>query len=265
MFYKREGFPEEGENVVCTVTKIHYHSVFANLNMYPGKSGLLHISEISPGRIRNIYEYVKEGKVIVCKVLRVDPSKGHIDLSLRRVSDSQRIKLMSRIKQEQKAEKIIENAAGELDMKPKELYDKVAAVALNDYEYIYDLFFEVIMDQQDIKVLELAPKETKVLEELVRQRIKPPLVELKGKLKFMSYAGDGVERVKKVLQQAEQVDDKLVLQYAGGGAYTISIVCEDFKEAEGILKKALDILEEAADGKETVMHFEKADAKNIVA
>ena len=89
MLYKKQGFPEESELVMCTVSNIQYHSVFADLDEY-GRQGMIHISEISPGRIRNIRDYVKEGKKIVCKVLRVNSERGHIDLSLRRVNEAQR-------------------------------------------------------------------------------------------------------------------------------------------------------------------------------
>ena len=89
MLLKKEGFPEEDELVICTVTSVHHSSVFTNLDEY-GRTGLIHISEISPGRIRNIRDYVVEGKKVVCKVLRVDKEKGHIDLSLRRVKEMQK-------------------------------------------------------------------------------------------------------------------------------------------------------------------------------
>ena len=50
MLYKRQGFPEESELVLCTVTKVQYDSVFVNLNEY-GKLGVIHISEISPRQL----------------------------------------------------------------------------------------------------------------------------------------------------------------------------------------------------------------------
>ena len=61
MLLKKQGFPEESELVLCTVTSVQYHSVFVDIDEY-GKSGLIHISEVSPGRIRNIRDFVKEGK-----------------------------------------------------------------------------------------------------------------------------------------------------------------------------------------------------------
>ena len=115
MFYKKQGYPEEGEIAVATVKKILYHSVFATLDEYASMEGMIHISEISPGRIRNIRDYVKEGKQIICKILRIDRQKGHIDLSLRRVSTTQRINKTADWKQEQKAEKALGVLGKKLD------------------------------------------------------------------------------------------------------------------------------------------------------
>ena len=108
MFYHREGFPEERELVLCTVTKVQHHSVFVRMDEFGGRSGMIHISEVSPGRIRNIRYFVKEGKIVVCQVLRINKERGYIDLSLRRVNDNQRRKKVDQLKQEQKEEKIIE-------------------------------------------------------------------------------------------------------------------------------------------------------------
>ena len=92
MFYKKKGMPEQGEIVLCSVKKILHHSVFVYIEEYQGLEGMVHIAEIAPGRIRNIDDYVKEGKRIVCKVLNIDQKKGHIDLSLRRVGTGLKLK-----------------------------------------------------------------------------------------------------------------------------------------------------------------------------
>jgi len=45
MFYRKEGYPEENELVLCTVTSVQYNSVFCMLDQY-SKSGMIHISEV---------------------------------------------------------------------------------------------------------------------------------------------------------------------------------------------------------------------------
>ena len=110
MLLKKQGFPQEGELVLCTVTKIFGHSVFVTVDEY-NRSGMINISEVSPGRIRNLRDFVVEGKKIVCFVLRVNQEKGHIDLSLRRVNDNQKRKKLESMQLEQKAEKMLEFVA----------------------------------------------------------------------------------------------------------------------------------------------------------
>jgi len=107
MILRKEGYPERDELVLCTVTNVQFHSVFCKLDNYE-KSGMIHISEIAPGRIRNIKEHVKEGQKVVCKVLQINLERGHIDLSLRRVNAGQKRAKLNEIKQEQLAEKIVE-------------------------------------------------------------------------------------------------------------------------------------------------------------
>ena len=121
MLYKREGIPEENEIVLCQVTKIFPNSVFVKLLEY-NDTGMIHISEVSPGRIRNLRDYVKVDKQIVCKVLRIDREKGHIDLSLRRVNSNQRKEKLDEIKAELKAESLIANLAKKLKTSTEKLY-----------------------------------------------------------------------------------------------------------------------------------------------
>jgi len=86
----REEFPEEGELVVATVKKVLKYGAFVTLDEYPGLEAYLPISEISTGWVRNIRDYVQEGRKIVAKVIVVDPAKKKIDVSMKRVSPSQR-------------------------------------------------------------------------------------------------------------------------------------------------------------------------------
>ena len=151
MLYTKDGYPEEDELVLCTVSKIHFHSVFCNLDEYNNKTGLIHISEIAPGRIRNMNEHVQEGKKIVCKILRVDEEKKHIDLSLRRVNEAQRKKKIENIKQEQKAEKILENFATEIKKPFDKLYDEISKVLFEHYEMIFMAFEDVVENYADLK------------------------------------------------------------------------------------------------------------------
>ncbi len=239
MLYKRKGYPEEHELVLVTITKIQYHSVFVNLDEYD-MSGMIHISEVSPGRIRNIRDFVKEGKKVVCKVLRVNKERNQIDLSLRRVSDNARKEKVNRLKQEQLAEKIIETYAKNAKTDFKALYKKIHSLVSKDYDYIYDFFEEAVSDPGLIKKLDLDKKAQEALLELIQMRIKPPHVEISGGMSITSYESDGVEKVKAALIKGEKSGDGVTITYLGAGKFSLRVEASDYKTAEKTLTKVTD-------------------------
>lgn len=63
------------------VTAVEPYGIFVNVdNEY---SGLIHISEITGGYIRNIYKYIKKGQIVNVKVLEVLEDKKQLKLSMK--------------------------------------------------------------------------------------------------------------------------------------------------------------------------------------
>jgi translation initiation factor 2 subunit 1 len=243
MLLKREGFPEEDEFILCTVTGINPHSVFVTLDEFGGRTGMIHISEVAPGRIRNIKDYVQEGKKIVCKVIQIREDRGHIDLSLRRVNEAQRRRKLNDIKQEQVAEKIIDAVAKQQKKKTEELFKKIADKILEDYDSIYESFEDVVADAVDISEY-MDKKTADLLTEIIKLRIKPEIIAIGGNVELSSYSSDGMDRVKKTLQIIEK--EGVSVRYLGAGTHHVELRGEDYKEAEKILKKALESAEKFA-------------------
>jgi len=237
MFLKKLGYPPESEIVLCQVTNIQHSSVFAKLMEYD-HSGMIHISEISPGRIRNIREYVKEGKVIVCKVLRVNLERGHIDLSLRRVAEGQRRKKADEIKQEQKAEQIIENLAQQLKKPVQEVYKEIAGPVLKEFDYVYQSFDEVVSNNLDLEKLGIPKDVAQKLTLQVKEKLKPKDVQKEGTISITTYAENGVETISNALAKAEKPNTDI--RYLGSGNYRIQVTEKDYKEADKQLKQLTD-------------------------
>lgn len=243
MYFKRETLPEESDIVLCTVTKVHYHSVFVSLNEYPGLKAMLHISEIAPGRIRNIGEYVKEGKVIVCKVLKVDEKKGHIDVSLRRVTESQRRTKQDILKQEQRVQKIVEFVAKSEKKDPAKILSTITAATEKTHEFVFQAFQEIANGTLPISSLKLDKKTQDSLYEVILQRITPPKIELHGKIKLECHEGNGVVVVKKLLQDCLEINPSLNITYLGAGVYNVFIETKEVEPAESAFKAIEDLLE----------------------
>ncbi len=74
---------KKGRIVRGTVTGIESYGVFVSCDEY--YSGLIHISEISYGYVKNITDYVNIGDVIYVEVLDVDESLGQLKLSIKNI------------------------------------------------------------------------------------------------------------------------------------------------------------------------------------
>lgn len=235
MVLQKKGLPEEGDIVLCTVKKILFHSVFVNLDEYVNKEGMIHISEVAPGRIRNIRDYVEENKKIVCKVLRIDHEKGHIDLSLRRVNNSERINKNNDYKMEQKAEKLLESFGKEQKKSLEEMYKEVGQKIIDQYGSLREGFENISIDNSLIKELNFNKKVEDFLLKHINEKIKPPQVTINGTLTVQSTSSNGIEVIKNVLNKIS--DDNTKILYLSAPRYRISLTAPDYKIAEAKLKE----------------------------
>lgn len=258
MLYKRQGLPEEEEIVLCKVTKLFPNAVFVELLEY-GEQGIVHISEVSPGRIRNLRDFVSIDRQIVCKVLRVDKINHHLDLSLRRVNSTQRIQKLDEIKQELKAEALIKNLSQKLSIPFEELYKKISVPLFKEYSHIYLCFKDIVAGQTNIEKLGLDKKIAQELTDAVIEKFKPKKIELKGEMRIETYAPDGIEKIKATLTKIEKVSPTVRTSYLGAGRYKIVIEDIDYKPAEKNIKKIEELLNEFND-KLSTASFEREKA-----
>ena len=251
MLLKKEGFPQDEDLVLCTVTNIQYHSVFVQLDEY-GKTGLIHISEISPGRIRNIRDFVTEGKKVVCKVLQVNKEKGHIDLSLRRVNEAQKREKLNQIKKEQLAEKIIENVAKARGESILAIYKKVNDAISQKFLSLFDAFEKVSTGELDLSSI-LDKKIAKEITDVVKARIHPPEVKIKGDFSLSTYSDEGIELIRQLLAKVEE--NGAVVKYKGAGTYHLELTAKDYKSGEKTLKKITDFMKTFAEKNKMIAQF----------
>ncbi|MBE5820753.1 MAG: S1 RNA-binding domain-containing protein [Clostridiales bacterium] len=72
---------KKGRIVRGTVSGIESYGVFVSCDDY--YTGLIHISEISHGFVKNITDFVKIGDLIFVEILDVDEELGHLKLSIK--------------------------------------------------------------------------------------------------------------------------------------------------------------------------------------
>lgn len=74
---------KKGRIIRGTVSGIESYGVFVSCDDY--YTGLIHISEISHGFVKNITDFVKIGDLIFVEILDVDEELGHLKLSIKNI------------------------------------------------------------------------------------------------------------------------------------------------------------------------------------
>jgi translation initiation factor 2 subunit 1 len=242
---KKEEWPEIGELVVTSVNRITHYGVYVNLYEYE-KEGFLHISEISSSWVRNIRDFVHEGEKVVLKVLRVDPEKQHIDLSLRRVTRRERREKTLQWKQTQKAESLLRSASQKLGIPVEEAYEKAWVPLEQTFGTAYEGLERTAREGTEVLLEKGLPKDlAEVLAEIAKDKIRIPMVKTKGILNISCPKPDGVVRIKEVLQKAQAVEvprgAEVKILTVSPPKYRLEVTASDHKEANDIMKKAADV------------------------
>jgi translation initiation factor 2 subunit 1 len=243
MAFKKQEWPEPGDLVMATVETVTDYGAYVKLDEYD-KKGLLHISEISSSWIRNIRDFVREGQKVVLKVLRVDPEKAHIDLSLRRVTKREKIEKIMTWKKERKAEALIRSVADKIGMSAEEVYEKAGRLMENEYG-LYDGFEKAVKDGAEVLTRIGVPENiAKAISDVGKERIHIPMVKVKGTVELRCLKPNGVKIIKEAFADAKKseksANTKVRFYVIAAPKYSIEVLAEDYKHAEGTLQKVAE-------------------------
>jgi translation initiation factor 2 alpha subunit (eIF-2alpha) len=221
---------EIGDLVSCTVDRIMGTAVFVKID---GRNieGEIIMSEIAPGRIRNIRDYVVPKKKIVCKVLRIS-SSGNIELSLRRVTLKEKKEVLEREQHEKSYTSIMKSVLGENSQK-----------IIDEIEKEDNLFSFLSDAKQNPSLLEkFTGKENagKILEILNTEKKKKAIV--KKEIHLTTTKPDGITLIKKVLE----IFKEITVKYLSAGRYSIELESEDVKTADKKIREMILIVEKEA-------------------
>jgi len=240
---RQNEFPEEGELVVCTVQNVKNFGAFVTLDEYGAKEGFIHVRDVATGWVKYIRDYVREGQKVVCKVLGVDSSKGHIDLSLKSVNEHQRREKVQQWKNETKAEKLLEIVASRLEKTPDQCWDEFGTELVDKFGTLYGAFESCAVEADALESVDLSGDWTDAFVEVAKENVTPPFVQISGTLELRCPEPDGVERIKAALKKGqESSEEELVIQYVGAPRYRMVMTAPDYKTAEESMKAATNII-----------------------
>lgn len=243
MAFKKQEWPEVGDLVIATIQDVTDFGAYVQLDEYD-KRGLLHISEISSSWIRNIHNFIREGQKVVLKVLRVDIEKGHIDVSLRRVTKREKIEKIMFWKRERKAETLLRDVAEKTGLSLDEVYEKAGAPM--DREYGLYEGFEKVVKEGVVALTKIGvPEElATTIAEIGKERMHVPMVKVKGIVELRCMKPTGVKIIKEAFLNAKKAekprDAKLRFYVVAAPKYCVEVMAENYKDAEAVLQKVAE-------------------------
>ncbi|MEK6926394.1 MAG: hypothetical protein AABW50_03900 [Nanoarchaeota archaeon] len=218
---------EEGDLILCTVDRIVGTVVFVKIE--DDGEGSIMTSEIAPGRIRNIRDYVVPKKKIVCKVLRV--SGDRIDLSLRRVTQKEQKEVLESYKQEKSFISVVKSILG----------DKAesAILSIKNKTKLVDFLEEAKTNPEELEKIAGKEPAQKIISIIKTQKQK--IFIIKRNFKLSTIKPDGIELIKKMLG-----DKEIEIKYISAGNYCIKSESTDPKKADNKIRETLDLIEKEA-------------------
>jgi len=219
---------EVGDIVMCTVEKVERTIVFVKID--GDREGSIIMSEIAPGRIRNIRDYVVPKKRIICKVIRL--SGNRIDLSLRRVTPKEQKEIKEKNKQEKSFKSILKTIL-------KDKSEKIIKEIIKT-DSLYDFFQETKENPKRLEKLVGKIDSKKIIDILKTQKKKKAI--LKKEISLTTTKSNGLELIKEILGNIKDAE----IKYISAGKYSIQTKADNMKEADNKLKAIFEQIEKQA-------------------
>jgi translation initiation factor 2 subunit 1 len=248
MAEETQRIPEQDELVLATVKKIVPYGGFCALPEYGNAEAFLHVSEVAPRWIKNIHEFLSENQKIVVKVLRVDASKGQIDVSLRRVNEQEKKNKLEAVRRQSRAEKLVQIALEKSGSKMPR--DELLAILEEGYGEAF-AGLEEIPEGGVLADVELPKPLKDALIDIVSKSIKKARVSVCADVTLHSYSNDGISRIIDALTFS---DPEIKVSYVGAPKYKLEYFAQDYKTAKKKLEQALSEAS-ARGGKECVLEY----------
>jgi translation initiation factor 2 subunit 1 len=237
--------PSIGELVVGTCSKISQDGAYFGLHSYGEdvELGFVHISELSRTWVRKISAHIKVGQRVVARVLRVNQRLGQVDMSIKRVTESQKRAKMTELKQNQKAQSILRVFAEQNQIDPAMLLEKIENPLTMEYGTLYNLLLEIKTQGPNfLSQYDLTKEQCESLHDLVSKSLETTTVSLIGGIKAISFKPNGIDVIKsgftKVLNKTTKKypSVKIDLSVISAPNYRLVVEAEDWRKAETVWK-----------------------------
>lgn len=238
--FKKKGPPEVGELVMARVDKVFEYGAYCTLLEYDVQEAFIPWSEVSAKYVKDIRDVVKEERVVVAKVIRVDKKapKIQIDLSLKRVFENEKKVKLLRWKRLQKAQKILELVAKNLGRQLNEAYREVWNKLEKEIDPLSIIEECILRGTESLVKKGISEEWSNAICDEAKKHIAIKMVKIRLALKLVSYKIDGIERIKKILTHIYELkmpqNTRVSVYTIGSPRYRVEISSPNYKNAEEV-------------------------------
>lgn len=219
---------EEGDLVLCTVDRIVGTVVFVKIHGSKELEGSIVMSEIAPGRIRNLRDYVFPNKKIVCKVLRINKEEN-IELTLRRVTQKETKQVLEQFNLEKKYRSLLKTILNE--NADKIIYE------IEKNSTLLSFIEEAKKDSSKFKKYFSKEDSERILNILNSEKQKKS--QIRKEINLKTTKPDGIILIKNILGNLKDIE----VSYIASGKYSLKIESKDLKKADHKLQEAINEIE----------------------
>jgi translation initiation factor 2 subunit 1 len=231
-------YPLEGEIVMGRVSSVDTEGVVLDLLEYGDARGLILLGELSKKRIRSIHQITKVGSIEICHVLRVDEKKGYIDLSLSKVTESEKTACKETYARNKLAYHIMAKTARRLEKSVSELYEEIGYAKEEEFGSLY-FFFARVKDNEDI----IPDDEVGVvIKQLIKEQFQASTYKVRADVDVVCPAEGGVDSIKKVFAEVARLDPKLNIRLIKAPTYSIVRTSSNKDKALNVVREGGEIL-----------------------
>jgi translation initiation factor 2 subunit 1 len=229
MSYYGNDFPEPNETVFVQLESFSEHGLYCRLIEYGNKEGFLLYSELEKRVYYDKYKYFNFKKVYPMTVLAVDPRKGQIDLSHRKIKANEREKNVDDFQSVSKIYRLTEEFS-ELtgiphgDVLQLTMYQIMKKDELdNSHKKLKSILQRPKSFIDNVK--RVYPSESEEYLDSLSSRITSTTRVICQNFNLTVYSDDAINEIKKLLSFPD-IDQNVKIEYVNSPTYRIIVECK---------------------------------------
>jgi len=238
-------YPQTDELVVVQIKNISELGSYVSLLEYGNIEGMILLSELSRKRIRSISKIIRIGSIEVVSVVRVDQEKGYIDLSKRRVTPEDIVKMEEKFSKSKTVHGIMQTVSKTCKLPVEELYQTFGWDLYKKFGHAHDAFRLSLSQPSILETYNLPSNVFDALTNNIKRRLTPQIIKIRADIEVTCFSYEGIDAIKEALMVGESLSTKdipIKIKLVSPPLYII--ICSTFDKEKGIqlINTACDLI-----------------------